>query len=134
MEQDINNQESTLQGVDVVIIAKGEGTSIVLKAITIKNENLLTMNVIKLEKEKSNITYTKSDNALRYYDAIKYCKENDRDIPTENDVHNIEEKSLLFWTSMNTKNSNMAIVYDTNEKKSFEAFRSDTFDVVCVDK
>ena len=134
MEQDINNQESTLQGVDVVIIAKGEGTSIVLKAITIKNENLLTMNVIKLEKEKSNITYTKSDNALRYYDAIKYCKGSDRDIPTENDVHNIEEKSLLFWTSMNTKNSNMAIVYDTNEKKSFEAFRSDTFDVVCVDK
>ncbi len=134
MEQDIDNQESTLQGVDLVIIAKGESSSIVLKALTIKNENLLTMNVIKLKKEKSNIAYTRGDNALKYYDAIKHCNGSKKSIPTENDAYNIEDKDILFWTSKNTKNSNMAMVYDPKEEKFLEAFRSDTFDVVCVDK
>jgi hypothetical protein len=134
MEQDIINNESTLQGVDIVIVAKREGLSIVLKAIAIENENLLSMDVIKLKRGGSSMSYIVSDELLKYYDAIKYCKKNNKNIPSENDVHIVEEKNILFWTTQYTKNSNMAKVYTPRESKFFEAFRSDTFDVVCVSK
>lgn len=134
MEQDINNNESTLQGVDIVIIAKRDGLSIVLKAITVENENLLTMNVVQLERGGSKISYIKNDKSLKYYDAIDYCRSHNKNIPNENDVHIIEETNLLFWTNKYTKNSNMAMIYDSRGKKFFEGFRSDTFDVVCMSK
>ena len=134
IEQDLDSQESTLNGVDVVIIAKSENRSIILKALTVKNENILTMDVIKLIKKNKSILITQSDKPLDYYQAIKYCQDDGKNIPDEYDAENIEKQNLLFWTNKSTKNSNMAMIYDTKDNQFFEAIRADTFDVVCVGK
>lgn len=135
IEQDLNNQEDTLNGVDIVIIAKSENRSIILKALTVKNENILTMDVIQLSKRDSkDVSILQSETPLSYYDAIKYCKNEDKTIPTQYDVDNIKVDNILFWTTKRTKNSNMAMIYDPNENTFFEAIRVDTFDVVCIDR
>ena len=91
IEQDLNNQEDTLNGVDIVIIAKSENRSIILKALTVKNENILTMDVIQLSKRDSkDVSILQSETPLSYYDAIKYCKNEDKTIPTQYDVDNIK--------------------------------------------
>jgi len=134
MEQDINNQESTLGGVDLVIVAKSENRSITLKAITIQNENLLTMDVIKLIHKKVNLSSIQNKKPLTYYDTIKYCKKENKTIPNEYNVDNIDKENVLFWSNKYTKNSDMAMVYDSNDKQFFEAIREDTFDAICVSK